>query len=66
MQKINTQSPIDIPSSSNTSKHSNKTFSQSLVSNTNQYAPEVKKIGQQFNEIVKGLQMIEQNKLEEA
>jgi hypothetical protein len=27
LQKITTQSPIEIPSSSNTSKHSNKTFS---------------------------------------
>ena len=45
MQKINNQSPIEIPSSSNTSQQSKKTFSQSLVSNTNQHAPEVKRIG---------------------
>ena len=57
MQNFNRHSPIDIPSSSNTSKQSNGT--QTNDSNKNQFAPEVRQIGHQYTEIVKCLQNIE-------
>ena len=51
MKNYNRQSPIDLPSSSNTSKQSNGTHttqnltnSNSLTSGKNQFAPEVRQI----------------------
>ena len=48
MQNFNRQSPLDVPSSSETSKQSshNITNSTSIVSNKNLHAPEVRQISQ--------------------
>lgn len=59
MQNFNRQSPIDLPSSSNTSKQSNGT--KTADSNKYQFGPEVRQIGQQYTEIVKCLQAIEES-----
>jgi hypothetical protein len=65
MQHFTRQSPVDLPSSSNTSKQSNSNTgngnSVSNASNQNHLNADVRQITLQFNEIVYQLQRIEES-----